>query len=144
METNRVALLPLEVRHQSFELRHDSIGGKVTTGYEGLRTDPTTIAPRFGRYLSNDGGLSALSRRPKFDWDVPDTEDGERGIQNYVVTGKIETSGVDLGGRSTTPIALVLVPQKQKGGRLSTLPSRYSADSRIRCRRSRRLSCRKS
>src|SRR5258707_14871510 len=24
-----------EVRHQSFELRHDSIGGKVTMGYEG-------------------------------------------------------------------------------------------------------------
>jgi hypothetical protein len=49
METNRVALLPPEVRHQSFELRHDSIGGKVTTGYEGLRSAPITIGPKSGR-----------------------------------------------------------------------------------------------
>ncbi len=49
METNRVALLPPEVRHQSFELRHDSIGGKVTTGYEGLRSASTTMGRKAGR-----------------------------------------------------------------------------------------------
>src|ERR1700730_7696056 len=32
------------VRLQVFELRHDSIGGKVTTGYARLRKAPTTVA----------------------------------------------------------------------------------------------------
>ncbi len=49
METNLVALLPPLVRHHSFELRHDSIGVKVTMGYEALRTVPTTTVPKFGR-----------------------------------------------------------------------------------------------
>src|SRR5213075_1094808 len=54
VETNLVALLPPLVRHQSFELRHDSIGGKVTMGYHGLRTASTTTAHQRGRLLSND------------------------------------------------------------------------------------------
>src|ERR1700731_4911441 len=51
------------VGNQVFELRHDSIGGKVTTGRERLRKAPTTTAPKFGRSLSNDRERLALSLR---------------------------------------------------------------------------------
>src|SRR5256714_4810108 len=66
VETNLVALLPPLVRHQSFELRHDSIGGKVTIGYHRLRKAPTTIAREFGRLLSNGRVRNAHSRSPRF------------------------------------------------------------------------------
>ena len=48
METNRPAFRLL-VGSKVFELRHDSIGGKVTVGSGRLRNAPTTIAPKFGR-----------------------------------------------------------------------------------------------
>src|SRR6266436_7101633 len=60
MGPNRGALPAFLVGNQVFELRHDSIGGKVTTGQEGLRKAPTTIAPKFGRSLSNDLERSTL------------------------------------------------------------------------------------
>ena len=36
-------------RNQAFELRHDSISGKVTTGLSRLRRAPTTTVLKFGR-----------------------------------------------------------------------------------------------
>jgi hypothetical protein len=48
IETDRQALL-LPGRNQAFELRHDSIGGKVTTGLARLRKAPTTTVLKFGR-----------------------------------------------------------------------------------------------
>src|SRR3954471_18636868 len=40
------------VRHQSFELRHDSNDEKVTIGWHGLRKAPTTRAAKPDRSLS--------------------------------------------------------------------------------------------
>jgi hypothetical protein len=46
---NQPLLFCKMVGHQSFELRHDSIGGKVTMRWHGPRKAPTTRALKFGR-----------------------------------------------------------------------------------------------